>query len=164
MVTIETLASTQQAQAAQDLLRGYFSWFFELVPGSDQVPAFHGWEDELVGLPGIYAAPSGCFLLAMDAGQVGGCVAIKSVQDHTAEIKRLYVHPQFRGRNLGRQLVLAALHQARSMGYERMLLDSHCSMVHAHGVYRAAGFRDVAAPADFPEELKPIVVFMALDL
>lgn len=35
-------------------------------------------------------------------------------------------------------------------------------MTAAHGIYEAAGFHRVAAPADFPEQLKPIVVFMEL--
>jgi putative acetyltransferase len=170
MLTIETVTNAEQAQAAQALMRGYFSWFFALVPGSEQVEAFRGWEQELVQLPEPYVAPQGLFLLALAEGQACGCVALKAVETvegvdgRTAEIKRLYVDPAYRGRAIGQQLVQAVLQQARSLGYRRMLLDSHCSMQHAHGVYRAAGFRDVQAPADFPAELKPIVVFMAMDL
>jgi ribosomal protein S18 acetylase RimI-like enzyme len=164
MVTIETVANAGQAQAARTLMRGYFSWFFAQVPGSDQVEAFRGWEQELVQLPQPYVAPQGCFLLALAEGQACGCVALKEVDGRTAEIKRLYVAPRYRGRQVGQQLVQAVLQKARSLGYRRMLLDSHCSMQHAHGVYRAAGFQDVAAPSDFPEEQKPIVVFMAMDL
>jgi putative acetyltransferase len=164
MLTIDALDNSQQAEAARALMRGYFSWFFALVPGSDQVEAFRGWEQELVQLPAPYVAPSGCFLLAKDAGQACGCVALKEVDRSTAEIKRLYVDPPYRGRAIGQQLVQSVLQKARSLGYRRMLLDSHCSMVQAHAVYRAAGFLDVAAPPDFPEELKPVVVFMALDL
>ena len=37
-------------------------------------------------------------------------------------------------------------------------------MTKAHEIYRAAGFRTASAPGDFPEVLKPIAVFMELDL
>jgi hypothetical protein len=44
------------------------------------------------------------------------------------------------------------------------VLDSHGSMKKAHAIYLEAGFRLVSAPDDFPEHLKPIVVFMECDL
>jgi hypothetical protein len=37
-------------------------------------------------------------------------------------------------------------------------------MTKAHDLYAAAGFSKVGAPADFPASLKPIVVFMEMDL
>ena len=37
-------------------------------------------------------------------------------------------------------------------------------MTKAHDIYEAAGFRKVGAPADFPASLKPLVVFMEMDL
>jgi hypothetical protein len=54
--------------------------------------------------------------------------------------------------------------QARTCGFRRLILDSHVSMTKAHEIYRAAGFRTASAPGDFPEALKPIAVFMELDL
>jgi hypothetical protein len=37
-------------------------------------------------------------------------------------------------------------------------------MKSAHAIYQAAGFRKVETPIDFPEDLKPIVVFMEMNL
>jgi hypothetical protein len=45
-----------------------------------------------------------------------------------------------------------------------MVLDSHIGMKKAHALYQAMGFQIVEAPADFPEHLKPTVVFMECDL
>ena len=53
---------------------------------------------------------------------------------------------------------------ARQSGYQRIVLDSHISMKKAHAIYQEIGFRLVSAPDDFPEELKPIVVFMECGL
>jgi len=65
---------------------------------------------------------------------------------------------------IGRQLVAALVEKARILDYQRLILDSHVSMKAAHTIYRAAGFRKVGAPSDFPEVLKPIVVFVQMDL
>lgn len=42
MLKIEPVATANQMAGIQGLLRGYFEWFFELVPGSSQVAAFSG--------------------------------------------------------------------------------------------------------------------------
>jgi len=44
------------------------------------------------------------------------------------------------------------------------VLDSHAMMTRAHALYRAAGFRDMAPPPDFPAALESVVVFMEMDL
>ena len=37
-------------------------------------------------------------------------------------------------------------------------------MTSAHRIYERAGFRRVAVPDDFPEDPKPIAIFMEADL
>ena len=141
-----------------------------LPPGStggqvpDLPPTFEGLEEELASLPGSYAPPLGQLFLARHAGQPAGCVALKPAGPAAGELKRLYVRPLFRGLNLGGQLVAAVIQAARQAGYQRLVLDSHKSMSHAHALYRAAGFRDVEPPPDFPAALRPVVVFMQLTL
>ena len=76
----------------------------------------------------------------------------------------MYVEPGARGHRIGEALVTALLAEARQRGKARLVLDSFHTMTSAHRIYRAAGFRDVAAPDDFPEHLKPKVVFMEMDL
>jgi len=163
-VSITQAATESQIEAVRELIREYTAWAFTLVEGSDKAPAFEGLEDELAALPGIYAPPAGRLLLATREGQPAGCVCFKGHDGTTCELKRLYVRPTMRGLNLGWKLVSTLVEEARRAGYRRMVLDSHESMKKAHELYRSAGFKDVNAPPDFPEELRPIVVFMELDL
>ncbi len=162
MLVISQVSTPSEIKSVQELLREYTAWAFTLTAGSDQAPTFHGLEQELATLPGIYAPPTGCLLLAKQDGQPAGCIALKGHDATTGELKRLYVRPAFRGRNIGRQLVAALIAEARKYGYQRLILDSHISMTKAHEIYMAAGFRKVNTPSDFPEVLKPIAVFMEL--
>jgi GNAT superfamily N-acetyltransferase len=160
MLKIEPVETADQIALAQKLIRGYFSWFFDLIPGSDQDAAFSGWEQELVALPRCYFPPTGCFLLATVDGQAAGCVALIAGDSQAGELKRMFVHPHFRGQRIGVQLVEYLFQEARSFGYKRVILDSHRSMSKAHEIYRNLGFREVEAPSDFPDELKQSVIFM----
>lgn len=124
---------------------------------------FQGFDQELASLPGKYAPPHGELLIAVDqAGEAVGCVALRPVEsDGVCEMKRLYVAPAGRGQGLGKALMLAAIGEARRIGYREMRLDTLPSMIAAQAMYREAGFVAIAPYYDMPVGG---TVFMALDL
>ena len=164
MPTISQAQSPTEVDAVRELIREYTDWAVTLAEGSLKAPAFERLEEELAGLPGKYAAPNGALLLAMHKGEPAGCAGLRRFDAVTGELKRLYVRPAARGLNIGQRLVEAVLAEARSVGYRRMILDSHVSMTRAHAIYEAAGFRRSAVPDTFPDEIKPFVVFMRMGL
>lgn len=117
---------------------------------------FQGFEDELDNLPGRYAtASNGVLLLGLVDGRPLGVVGLRDLGanekgERICEMKRLYIDPEGRGRNLGRLLADAVIAEARRLGYRVMRLDTLPRMVAANRIYDALGFRDIPAYYDNP--------------
>jgi ribosomal protein S18 acetylase RimI-like enzyme len=122
---------------------------------------FQGFEQELATLPGAYARPRGRLFLARVAGMPAGCGALRPLSNDEAEMKRLYVRPDFRGMGLGRMLAECIVDDARSMGYRKVKLDTLPAMAEAQALYESLGFAPCAKYNDNPVEG---VRFLALDL
>jgi putative acetyltransferase len=90
--------------------------------------------------PEEIAPGRGVFLVAyMDERSIG-CGAIRLVDEGIAEVKRMYVVPEERGRGIGK-LVLAELErEARSLGARRLVLETGTRQPEALAMYRSAGF------------------------
>lgn len=116
---------------------------------------FQGFDEEVRGLPGVYAEPLGELLLAFVDGLPAACCAFRPLvnSDHlnACEMKRLFVRPAYRGLGLGRQMVDRTMAQAQVAGYATMLLDTLSDMETARALYQEAGFVEVA-----PYYLNPI--------
>ena len=123
----------------------------EFVAGSPVNLDYQGNDADFANLPGKYAAPAGCVLLAERGGDVVGTVALRRVSDHICEMKRLYVRPHARGSRLGYALVDRLIVHARTAGYREMRLDVMEKSASARKVYESFGF----VPAE-PVSFNPV--------
>ncbi len=138
--------------------------FLEYARSLDFNLCFQSFDQEVAGLPGDYAPPSGRLLLAEIDGHPAGCVALHALRGttDTCEMKRLYVRPEFRGHQLGLRLVNDVIAAARAIGYQRMRLDTVGPvMQHAVALYRRLGFREIPPYRENPQ---PGTLYMELEL
>ena len=104
---------------------------------------FQGFPEEVAGLPGAYAPPSGRLLLARGEGIACGCIALQAIDAETCEMKRLFVRPACRNSGVGRVLVARLLDEARGIGYRTICLDTLPSMSRAAAMYERLGFTEI---------------------
>lgn len=113
---------------------------------------FQNFANEVTSLPGKYAQENrGALYIAYlkDPSRSAavdvpiGCVGLRAFSAPSAELKRLYLAPEARGRGVGRMLVDVAIGRARELGYDEILLDTLGSMTAARGLYVQCGFVEV---------------------
>jgi ribosomal protein S18 acetylase RimI-like enzyme len=79
--------------------------------------------------------------VATDNDQVIGSVAVRVIEGgETAELKRMYLQPAYRGRGLGHTLLDQAIGWARGHRCRCIVLDTSGAMAAAQRLYQAAGF------------------------
>lgn len=93
--------------------------------------------------PADFTPPLGRFLVAYRGDQAVACGALKRLDAHTVEFKRMYVAPSERGRGLARHLLSELEHAARAGGYSVVRLDTGDRQPHALALYRSAGYREI---------------------
>jgi putative acetyltransferase len=82
----------------------------------------------------------GAFLVAYVDGTAVGCGAVRRLDDTTAELKRMYVVPSFRGRGIGRALVDALEREARQLGATKVVLETGTRLPAAVRLYEGMGY------------------------
>jgi len=103
--------------------------------------------DPALSLPAAAAEltpPQGYFILATLNGEAIGCGALKCRRGF-GEIKRMWVAPSARGLGVGTRILLRLEDVARERRLPRLRLETNKSLSEAQSLYRANGFREVAA-------------------
>jgi GNAT superfamily N-acetyltransferase len=130
-----------RSPADLDLAR---SLFREYERALDSACCFEGFERELSEIGSLYGPPGGCVLLAFDGPEAVGCVALRPLGDGAAEMKRLYLRPEARGRGLGGALVVRLLAEARALGHARVVLETLPDRMEAAvALYQSLGFEEI---------------------
>lgn len=82
-------------------------------------------------------------LIADHGGHPSGCVGLALCsQEQTAEIKRLYVRPAWRGNGIARILMRQAHHHAARHGMTRLILDVLPARTAVFSFYRRLGYTE----------------------
>lgn len=88
--------------------------------------------------------PGGRILAAVLDDAVAGVAALRPAGTGTLELTKMAVAESWRGRGVGRQLLEAAIREARSLGARRIILYSNTkTSARAVHLYRRKGFYDI---------------------
>ena len=107
--------------------------------------AFQRFEEELDAVQEQYGPPAGALVLAYAGERAVGCAGVRSKGAGIAELKRMYVHPEYRGHQLGRRLLERSVAIATDLGYEKLRLDTLAGMTGARRLYESFGFNTLPA-------------------
>ncbi|HEX6598189.1 MAG TPA: GNAT family N-acetyltransferase [Gemmatimonadaceae bacterium] len=94
-------------------------------------------------MPGPYVPPRGGLWLAVHYDIGVGCVALRPLDDDSAEVKRMFVDAAWRGRGVGRALMETVVAGARERGYRMLRLGTLDDMKVAQRLYESLGFRPI---------------------
>ena len=98
------------------------------------------YDDELEHLEKKYGLPYGRLYIAYYDDKVAGCIGLKKIDEKNCEMKRLYVRPKFRGKQIGEQLIEKIIRDAKEIGYSFMLLDTLPFLKSAINLYKKHGY------------------------
>jgi DNA-binding MarR family transcriptional regulator/GNAT superfamily N-acetyltransferase len=133
--------------AARDVVGRYFA---EIGRRFGFAPSDEAEQDILVLRP-----PTGVFVVALSDGDpvaCGGLQTIAPLEDGTrgGELKRMWVHDDWRGAGLGSRLLRYLEDEARKLGHAVTRLDTNAALTEAIAMYQRAGYRAIDRYSDNP--------------
>jgi ribosomal protein S18 acetylase RimI-like enzyme len=145
MLEIKTTEDAASIAAARQLFRDYGEFLRERVACGSHFH-FARFLEEVDRLPEDYAGRNGEVLVGFVGGEAAACIAYRASAQaggESAEIKRLFVRPRFRGQGHARGMVEEALQRLKARGFGRVILDTDVDhMAGALKLYRSLGFRE----------------------
>ena len=91
----------------------------------------------------MFVEPHGVFLVVRDGGRAVACGGIVRFDETRAELKRMYVLPEARGRGLGRRVLVELEAEASRLGYRALVLETGDRQEAALALYVSAGFERI---------------------
>ena len=143
------------------LFSEYTDILIEGDPSFKEYLEIQNYDDELKHLEKKYGLPYGRLYLVYYNNEVAGCIGLKKIDEKNCEMKRLYVRPKFRGKQIGEQLIEKIIKDAKEIGYSYMLLDTLPFLKGAIYLYKKYGFYEIAS---YNNSTMDTSIYMKLDL
>ena len=135
VTTITQAIMPEHETAVRDLFGEYLRWVCPKI--YQEYRAVFDAESMIVHdmeIIDMFQPPKGILLLSYEDGLPSGCACTRTIGEEIAELKRMYVRPQYRGKGIGSKLVQESMRQVGEMGYSTMRLDSARFMSDVHRI------------------------------
>ena len=157
MTVWELVSAFDRPEELRPLYQEYEQMLLAADPSFGKSLDQQNYDDEIAHLEDKYGPPRGRFYLLYLNGELAGCVGMKPLDETCAELKRLYIRPEYRGKKRGEYLIRRILSDAKQEGYQYVRLDTLPPLKTALELYRRIGFYEIPAYYDC---LIPETIFM----
>jgi putative acetyltransferase len=129
---------------------------------SAELAARYGFMDDGSGefTPADVQVPRAAFVVARLDGRPVGCGALRPIDkagfEDSAEVKRMYVAPEARGRRLGGAILERLEELARGFGYARMALETGNAQPEAIRLYERSGYTRIPCYGPYAEDPRSV--------
>lgn len=126
---------------------------FEIEITAEQQPDLHD-------IPAFYQVRKGNFWIAVVDGRVVGTISLLDIGNQQGALRKMFVHPDFRGREAGTagRLLDTLMNWAREREVREIFLGTTAKFLAAHRFYERNGFSEIAKSA-----LPPAFPIMTVD-
>lgn len=142
--TIQLRRVDPRSAMARRAVEEYFAELDRRFPGGFDAAAARAADAAAVG------DGAAVFVVASSDGLPVGCGGVQHLSATTGEIKRMWVHPAWRGAGLGTRLLRHLEAEAVELGYQIVRLDSNGTLTEAIALYERAGYCRIARYNDNP--------------
>lgn len=97
-----------------------------------------------------FRAPQGRFVLLTVDGGVAGCGGVHLIEPNIAEVKRMWIHPDHRGKGLGAKMLTHLERVGELLDADTVRLDTNSVLAEAIAMYTSRGYVDIPAYNDNP--------------
>ena len=122
-------------EAAKALIREYAT-----IKGAEA--CFVSLDKELADLSSFYKG--GALLMGYEDGVPIATIAIKKIDGSSAEAKRLFIKPEYRGKGYARTMMNAMLDKCRTLGFHEVRFTTKPAVMSVgYGLYQRMGFEEI---------------------
>lgn len=79
-------------------------------------------------------------IVAYDGDMPVGSASFKKHDDQSAEVKRVVVKKEYRGRGISKSIMKLLEQYAKSKGFSYLILESGAPLIEAHSLYKSIGY------------------------
>jgi GNAT superfamily N-acetyltransferase len=101
-----------------------------------------------------FEPPKGCFVLALAKDTAVGCGGFRHLRPEVAEIKRMFVNPDFRNRGIAHQILAFLENRAHSSGYREAWLETGTEQPEAIALYTSVGYSSITPYGEFRHDAR----------
>lgn len=98
----------------------------------------------------LLVPPTGVFVVAVSDGEPVACGGLQTIARGVGELKRMWVHDDWRGAGLGTRLLRHLEDQSRALGHTVVRLDTNKALTEAIAMYERAGYQQIDRYNDNP--------------